>query len=83
MEARCTSCPWTVAAIGAVGAVSPSSSVALFLDLTPNCDLIGGLHRSIRGNVDLEVTFKGPTPKNYDSINVYRIIRRNKRGKRF
>ena len=34
-----------------------------FLDLTPNCDNTRDLHPSMRGNVDLEVTFKGPTQK--------------------
>ena len=38
-------------------------SLFSFLDLTPNCDNTRELHPSMRGNVDLEVTFKGPTQK--------------------
>lgn len=34
-----------------------------FLDLTPNCDNTRDLHPPIKGNVDLEVTFKEATNK--------------------
>ena len=33
------------------------------LDLTPNCDNTRDLHPSLRGNVNLEVTFKKATEK--------------------
>ena len=33
------------------------------LDLTPNCDNTRDLHPPIKGNVDLEVTFKEATQK--------------------
>ena len=35
----------------------------IFLDLTPNCDNTRDLHPPIKGNVDLEVTFKEATNK--------------------
>ena len=34
-----------------------------FIDLTPNCDNTRDLHPSLRGNVNLEVTFKEATQK--------------------
>ena len=33
------------------------------IDLTPNCDNTRDLHPSLRGNVNLEVTFKEATQK--------------------
>ena len=35
----------------------------VFIDLTPNCDNTRDLHPSLRGNVNLEVTFKEATQK--------------------
>ena len=35
----------------------------LLLDLTPNCDNTRDIHPSMRGNVNLEVTFKEATQK--------------------
>ena len=35
----------------------------IFIDLTPNCDNTRDLHPSLRGNVNLEVTFKEATQK--------------------
>ena len=37
--------------------------VFVFIDLTPNCDNTRDLHPSLRGNVNLEVTFKEATQK--------------------
>ena len=34
-----------------------------FVDLTPNCDNTRDLHPTLRGNVNLEVTFKKATEK--------------------
>ncbi len=34
-----------------------------FLDLTPNCDNTRDVHPEMRGNVNLEVTFKQATTK--------------------
>lgn len=41
------------------------NSFVLFmdLDLTPNCDNTRDLHTPLRGNVNLEVTFKEATKK--------------------
>ena len=35
----------------------------VFIDLTPNCDNTRYLHPSLRGNVNLDVTFKEATQK--------------------
>ena len=39
------------------------------LDLTPNCDNTRDLHPSLRGNVNLEVTFKEATQKTITVLN--------------
>ena len=38
-------------------------AVFFSVDLTPNCDNTRDLHPSLRGNVNLEVTFKEATQK--------------------
>ena len=39
-----------------------------FIDLTPNCDNTRDVHSQIRGNVNLEVTFKNPSTKTITGI---------------
>ena len=39
------------------------STFYIFLDLTPNCDNTRDVHPEMRGNVNLEVSFKEATKK--------------------